>query len=177
MKWHDRIQVILNTLAAKFPSWVADDSGSPSPRYKLNEMFAQQVCFEFGPNYGLKRADNGRPISSENLAMKDGDKLFAWAWENKHDGTVDNMPDAEDITGQVFVKVDPINHLNVPSENPNPEEPGEGEPTEVPASLDIGAILVALDASTSASSILAAQVKHLTGEITKLNKNGVKLRW
>lgn len=111
MKWPGRVQEILNTFAAMHPTWVADDSGpAPTPRYRLNALFAQQVCFEFGPAYGLKRASAGRPVSSENLARREPDgQLLTWAWENQHNGTVDQFPDGEDITGQVFVAVDPVN--------------------------------------------------------------------
>ena len=148
MKWLPRIQEILQTLADEHPTWVADDSGpAPSPRFRLNEKFAQQVCHEFGPSYGLKRADPGRPISSENLARQMGPTLIAWAWENKHDGTVDDFPESEDITGQTFVPVQPVNHLNTPQEHepdPGTPPPSPGTPSTPPAGVDIMPVLVAL---------------------------------
>ena len=123
MIWSARVQDILNALAAQHPTWVSDDTGSaPTRRFQLNEMFVQQVAFEQGPNYGLKRADPGRPISSETLALRSGRRLYAWAWDNKHDGTVEQFPEAEDITGQVFVPVEPVNHLGVSDTTPAPNK-------------------------------------------------------
>ena len=142
MKWPPRVQEILNTLATQHPTWVADDSGpAPTPRFRLNEMFAQQVRFEFGPDYGLKRADPGRPISSENLAYQSdrlGGRLLAWAWEDKHDGTVAQFPEGEDITGQVFVSVEPVDHLGSGQPQPSPEPPA---PSPLPAPIDLTPVL------------------------------------
>lgn len=124
MKWTGRIQEILNTFAAMHPLWINDDSGpAPTPRFRLNERFAQQVCFEFGNSYGLKRADPGRPVSSETLAYQSNGKLFGWSWENQHNGTVDQFPESEDLAGQVFVPVAPVDWFS--GETPKPEPPAK----------------------------------------------------
>lgn len=129
MTWPPRVQMILNTLAALHPTWVADDTGpAPTPRFKFNTLFVEQVRYELGPAYGFKRADPGRPISSESLAMATEFKLLAWAWENQHNGQVEQFPESEDITGQVFVEATPVNHLGgaPPVEPPAPSAPAAG---------------------------------------------------
>jgi hypothetical protein len=160
MKWNPRIQQILDTLASHHPTWVADDSGpAPTPRYKLNEKFAQQVCFEFGAAYGLKRADRGRPISSENLAkLEPNGRLIAWAWEDKHNGEWEQFPEGEDITGQVFVPVPGINHLSaLPEPQPEPEpDPGNGGDGEEP---DVAQALLAI---LENQNLLVAQLETAT---------------
>jgi hypothetical protein len=77
--------------------------------------FAEQVAFEL-PNqgWGMKRADPNRPISKDTIARQVDGRLLIW---DLLTGTgtgsptpVDN-PESQDITGQVFVPVQPTNRL------------------------------------------------------------------
>lgn len=157
MKWPERVQEILDALATQHPDWVADDTG---PRYRLNEMVAQQARYELGPDWGLKRADPGRPISSENIAKREGSRLIAWAWENRHDGTWEHMPEGEDITGQTFVPVEPINHLGVAPE-PQPEPgPTPGPVPQPPPIPNVpGLEQIAAECKRQADEIAAFRVE------------------
>lgn len=113
MIWPVRVQTILNTFAALHPTWVADERGpEPTPRYRLNQLFVEQVRFEFGSAYGFKSNGLTAPISSENLAwISPMDGLVAWAWENTHDGRVEQFPEAHYIPDQTFHPATPIDHL------------------------------------------------------------------
>jgi hypothetical protein len=132
--WPPRVQVILDELARQHPSWVADDTGGPenTPRYRLNKMVAEQVVCDLGPQYGLKRAGPGRPISSEVIAFNNGSVFIGWEWENTHDGRWEQFPQATDLLGQIFVPVACVHHLAdappPPVPTPGPVVPTPGTP-------------------------------------------------
>lgn len=153
MIWPLRVQDILNELARRHPTWVADDTG---PRFNLNRMFAEQVVYELGPKYGLKRADPGRPISSENLAIEDGVRLYAWSWENQHNGEVEQFPEWEDITGQTFVPVDPVNHLGI--DRPPP-----------PPVLDLSGIVAKLSVIETRLNTISARFEELATRLATMD--------
>ena len=94
--WPPRVQEIVDALAGLHPTWVSDDTG---PRLALNTMIAQQTCFELGPQWGMKRADPGRPISSDILAYT-GPPFVGYDWETAHNGTVGRFPPPIDLSGQ-----------------------------------------------------------------------------
>lgn len=72
---------------------------------------AEQICFEFGPTWGHKQADAGRPPSADVFAQQQPDgSLYGWDWQSS--GGVRNPPTFYNITGQVFIPVSPVNHLN-----------------------------------------------------------------
>jgi len=157
MKWDPRIQEILNTFAAQHPEMVADDTG---PRMRLNTMFVEQVVFEFGSTYGMKSAGTGRPLSTETLARQDpGGRLLGWAWENKHNGEVDQFPESEDITGQIFSAVAPVNHLGV---NKPPENRAPGGTTSADGSVE-----KKLDLVLANQEAIAARLTKIESQLSR----------
>src|SRR6185503_19526012 len=163
MKWNPRIQEILNTLAAQHPEMVADDTG---PRMRLNTMFVEQVAFEFGSTYGMKSAGTGRPLSSETLAHQDPQgRLICWSWENKHNGEVEQFPESEDITGQIFSAVTPVNHIYV-QRHDNEEETIPGDKlTSSQSRLE-----QKLDDAVANQSAIAARLVIIEGQLAQLDE-------
>lgn len=130
--WPPRVQAILDELARQHPTWVADDRGAPedTPRYRLNKMVVETVVCDLGPQYGLKRAESGRPISSEVVAFNNGAVFLGWEWENAHNGRWEQFPGAIDLAGQSFVPVACVNHLAASTPPPPPTGPAPPPPTE-----------------------------------------------
>jgi hypothetical protein len=132
-----RVQEILNTFAAMHPSWVANDVGDPSPRFQLNQLLAEQVCFELGASWGMKRAGEGRPVSSDVLARwEQSGALTGWDWEVNHNGSVEQFPPSMDLTGQTFVPVTCQNHFESPAPKPSPTPTPVTELSKVLEKLD-----------------------------------------
>jgi len=126
MKWPSRVQEIVSEIARRNSSLLIPDEES---RRKLTLMFAQQCRFELGSNWGTKRADSGRPLSKDTICTRNP---FI-GWDTQIGGsviTVAEFPDSVDLTGQVFVEVEPINHLEFEEEKPKEEKP------DIPDKLD-----------------------------------------
>lgn len=79
--------------------------------------FAEQVAFELNnPLWGMKRADANRPISKDTIAFYADDDGVIRIWDlltgtGTGSPRLNENPESEDITGQVFVPVTPTNHL------------------------------------------------------------------
>jgi hypothetical protein len=78
-------------------------------------QFAEQVAFEHGQEYGVKRAGPGRPISKDSLARQVSRSVI-WSWDlliGTGTGTpvVAEHPEWHDISDQLFEPVTPVNHL------------------------------------------------------------------
>lgn len=101
--------------------------GSDDQRRMLTMIIAEQVCYEFGPKWGTKRADKGRPPSKDSISYFDGTTLINWDWQNGTTREPMNLGNGADITGQVFMPVTPVNHL-LAEGNPLP-------PIDVPDSV------------------------------------------
>jgi hypothetical protein len=87
--------------------------GDDNQRRALTKIIAEQICFDLGPTWGTKRADSGRPPSKDAIAQKQPDgKLFSWDWQNGATREPIDDPDHVDITGQVFIEVAPVAHLD-----------------------------------------------------------------
>jgi hypothetical protein len=158
--WPPRVQEIVDTLAAQHPEMVADDSG---PRLALNRMIVEQVCYEFGPTWGMKRADGGRPISSDIVANI-GVSFVGFDWETAHNGTVARFPPPIDLTGQVFIPVTCVDHLGA-SPLPEPTPPDDPDGTN-DGSIDvIVSLLGTLEQRIAAIEHGQAQVAATVGEV------------
>src|SRR5947199_2842979 len=84
---------------------------------QLARMVAEQVRFSTGDkNWGVKAAGPNRPQGPSQIAYNTpGGPLVCWRWldgvnAGKENGVLSN-PVFLDITGQLFISVDPINHL------------------------------------------------------------------
>jgi hypothetical protein len=76
-------------------------------------LIAQQIAFEFGLSWGTKRADPGRPLSKDAIALKQFDgTILAWDLFNGTTRVPFDNPSSIDISGQTFVPVQPVNHLS-----------------------------------------------------------------
>jgi hypothetical protein len=123
--------------------------------------FAEQVAFEL-PNqgWGMKRADPNRPISKDTIARQIDGRLLIW---DLLTGTgtgsprpVDN-PESEDITGQVFVQVEPTNRLPHVAA-PSPPAPAAAAPASATVSAASPELLAAVDHLAAIRATLEAMV-------------------
>ena len=109
-KLPDTIKRSIALVAAQYPDLLQGDDAA---RRILAGKIAQQARWACGESWGWKRADSGRPLSKDAIAQMQPDgKLFAW---DMFKGSLPRSPwpdpDAMDITGQIFVPVEPFNWL------------------------------------------------------------------
>ena len=117
---------------ATFPLWsmpAGPEAEDRARRWTIG--LAEQIRYEHGPSYGNKRADPGRPISKDAIAYVPGilpwqpyEKLYAYdmlSGAGTGSPTLVPNPEGQDITGQVFVVAQPVDHLSgVPTPTPEP---------------------------------------------------------
>src|SRR3990167_461830 len=163
MRWSDRTQVIVNTLAGLHPELV---QGDDEARRRLTGLFAEQCRFEFGSAWGRKRYGGGPP-SADVVAYKENSIFVGWDTQLSG-GVIAQFPDSIDLSldpEQKFIEVEPINHLGA-DPVPGPEPPPNG---------DLDTILQAIDdlrdLITSAHST-AQQAVDNTDDIIDLLTNG-----
>lgn len=105
----ERAKAIIQSMGQKFPEL---RKGDDDQRRAFTMKAAQQIRYELGDRYGTKRADMNRPPSKDAIAFRPTDTtLVSW---DVIDGTtreVSTGSKAEEIDGQVFIVVDPVNHL------------------------------------------------------------------
>lgn len=115
-------------------------TGTEDQRRALAKLIAEQVRFEFGSAWGWKRADPGRPPSKDAIAQQQPDgRLWAWDLFLGTTGAPHPTPIWIDITGQVFIPVDPVDHLATGGGSGGGAPPVP--PTPPPSSVDLGPIL------------------------------------
>lgn len=155
--------------------------GDDDQRRALTLMIAQQVNFELGPEWGTKRADPGRPVSKDAIAYRRSDaRLLYFDWQNGATREPNPAGEMGDITGQVFVPVEPVNHLRV-GESPGSPSPTPGT-TPTPAlpatepELDLAGLLDGIDRLVHGLAETTAAIVDLNTRIDKLQKDGVRLR-
>lgn len=92
--------------------------------------FVRQVKFSYpDANFGCKKADDSRPISKDSIAqihfggIISGWDLLSGAGTGKPTLALD--PDSQDITGQVFVPVTPLDTIGGGNEEPSPKPDAE----------------------------------------------------
>jgi hypothetical protein len=87
---------------------------------------AEQVRFETrDARWGVKNAGGGRPQSKDSLTFN-ADRLWNYdllSGVGTGHPTLVPTPAAEDITGQVFIAVDPVDHLGDAPAPPDPPPP------------------------------------------------------
>lgn len=154
MQLPDSVKAIRARYVAQYPV----PQGEPGEAFEERARqwsirFAEQVAFEQGPLWGMKRADPNRPISKDTITFYADETLRIW---DLLTGTgtgkprlVDN-PESEDITGQVFVAVTPTNHLGV-------AQPPVVQPPALPPS-DLGPVMDHL-------AMIASKLDTLQGHV------------
>lgn len=161
------VKAIRARYVAKFPI----PQGPPGPEIEEQVRqwsigLAEQVAFERpGEGWGTKRADPNRPISKDGLARQDdedrGGRLWIWDMVTGAGtglGRLVENPEAEDITGQVFVPVTPRNRLEAV---PVPEKP---KPELPPA--DLGPVVSQLSAILSKIDMLHGHVEAIETSVS-----------
>lgn len=150
------VKAVRNRYVAKFPI----PQGPPGPEIEEQVRqwsigLAEQVAYEIpGQGWGTKRADPNRPISKDGLARQDdedrGGRLWIWDMVTGAGtglGRLVENPEAEDITGQVFVPVTPRNRLeSTPPVTPIPPSLPPLPPADLgPVVSQLSAILSKID--------------------------------
>lgn len=127
MRFPDRAFGICMALFHRFPDLARGDDDQ---RRALTRKIAEQTCFELGNHWGTKRADPTRPPSKDAIAYLDGTTLYSFDWQNGATREPNPPGEMENITGQVFIPVDPINHLSVVQPDPGVILPSPGTPED-----------------------------------------------
>lgn len=86
-------------------------SGDDDQRRSLTKLMAEQIRFELGPEWGTKSAGVGRPQSKDSIARLTNGRLFGCDWQNGGSREPFGTIGCPEIPGQIFIPVDPINHL------------------------------------------------------------------
>lgn len=140
MKLPDNVKAARDRFIGKFPlPQGTNDDGIRAYTIKL----AEYVRFVAGPAWGNKRADPGRPIGKDSIALNGIRTLLAWdlyLGAGTGSPALIGDPDSMDITGQVFVPAAAVDHVGGDATTPgNPGTP----PTQVPG-VDLAVVLTAL---------------------------------
>ena len=140
MQLPDRVKEIITILANQFPDL---RRGDDDQRRALTLKFAQQIRLELGESWGTKRAAEGRPPSKDAVARMFDGKLFSADVINGSTREP-QFPNMEELPGQIFIPVDPVNHIVDPV---NPiEDPVDPVDVEVPLPDRVKEIITSLAA-------------------------------
>ena len=138
MSLPEAIKQLLFQFDARFPV----PTGTPGDEHEENVRqwtlrFCQQVAYSF-PNqgYGSKRSAPGYPLSKDSLAKRSAEYgLESWdllLGVGTGNPQLSHDPQYHHIPGQVFVPVEPVNHLSVsqpaPVPAPDTHVPDSGTP-------------------------------------------------
>jgi hypothetical protein len=156
MQLPDSVKAIRARYVAQYPVPTGDPGEAFEERARQWSIrFAEQVAFEQGPLWGMKRADNGRPISKDTITLYGDDALTIWdlltGTGTGNPRLVDD-PHGEEIRGQVFVKVTPVNHLGAAPPQPT---------TPQPPLADLVAVVAAMSNLTSDIDTLRRRVEDI----------------
>lgn len=116
-------QAMIRVFASKFPLPVTEDGCRD-----WTHLLAEQFQYSWGAGWGHKRADHGRPLSSDVIAYQEAAVFVGFDViinAGLPTATVVTDGDAIDLTGQVFERVSPVNHLGTatPPAPPAPDPP------------------------------------------------------
>ena len=164
------VRAVRDAFVAKVPV----PSGGPNPADSAFEdrcrawtrSLAQQIVFSTNDrSWGCKNAGGGRPQSKDALAHQVGGNLFGFDLlfgVGTGSPSLVPSPSGEDITGQVFMPVDPVDHLGG---GPAPG-PASG-PAVAPPTDALAARVAALEAALKAAdSKLQDAVRSATEAVT-----------
>jgi hypothetical protein len=159
-------QALVERFAARFPLPAYDPATPPEQlEQRCREWtgrLAQQVRFVYGPLWGHKRADPGRPLSADTIAYQNGPTFLGWDLiisVGTPEQRLNVQAESIDLTGQVFVAVEPIDYLGT---TPPPEPP-----TPDPACRFVATDLTSV---RNAIAALTARVGALEGAVQAIPK-------
>jgi hypothetical protein len=141
------LELIKQVYAANMSLATTDDG-----QRQLAKMVAEQVVFSTGDtNWGVKSAAPGRPQGPSQIAYNStSGQLLCWRWldgpnAGKPNGVLDS-PIFLDITGQNFIPVGPVNHLQAPTPDAPipPPQPNSDSKSITDQLITIGADIVNL---------------------------------
>lgn len=99
--------------------------GNDDQRRQLTRMIAEQICFEFGSDWGTKSSSPTNPQSKDSISFRLNSQTFDnWDWQN---GTtrkpqVHVGQSGTTLTGQHFIVVTPTNHLGTSNGGTEPPD-------------------------------------------------------
>lgn len=177
MTWPIRVQEIVDALATgPDAAYTAEDE----KRRAITRKIAEQCRFEFGTNWGTKRAAAGRPPSTDVICTFN--PFVGWDWSVP--SGIAQFPESIDLMGQVFVPVEAINHLSGYGTSPEESSPPS------PEILLLDDLYASLKSLFEIVSDLTAQLKRneiefqLTREVIKMiaaqqnpDYTGTVIRW
>jgi hypothetical protein len=131
-----RGQEIIDALYAQN---VALATGDLDQQRLLTRLIAEQISFELGPRWGIKAASPTRPPGPSELAFN-APPLYIYRWSDG-DGHVTGLPGSplhppllmplDQSRGQVFIPVDPVDHLRVSDTRPPPRSDPPAPPVDL----------------------------------------------
>ena len=135
------------------------------------KLVAEQAAFELGPAFGLKSAGPGRPQGPSQIAYTGDPQFGGWrlvdgdgSQSGTKGGIVPNPP-WQVWPDQVFIRVDPIDHLKVSTTTPSPRPaPVPAPPTDIDHLMAIVARLNALETRVAMLSDHVVSVDRLADE-------------
>jgi len=149
---------IATALLAQQPNALPGDDDSSRVFIK---RVAEQMAYELGPAFGLKSAGPGRPQGPSQIAYT-GDAQFG-GWRVIDGGTrILENPPWQAFPGQLFLPVDPVDHLRVRDQQPPPRS----DPPPTP--VDLSPILARLDTLEKLVATLTDQWPALHGDVELL---------
>jgi hypothetical protein len=116
-------QTLLRQLAAKESALIRSQNDDDRRAWAL--MAAEQLAFSVSPQWGTKRSAPGYPQSKDAVARHVDGRLCSWDIVDGSSREV-RFGLVEDITGQVFIPVQPKNHVASPTP-PAPQPPAESD--------------------------------------------------
>jgi hypothetical protein len=109
-----------NIVVALYQQNINLANGDDDQRRRLTSKIAETVRFTLGPSWGWKSAGSGRPPSKDAIAVMQGASLLGFDLFNGGTREPNDHPESEDITGQQFIAVPPVNHLADTAPGPTP---------------------------------------------------------
>lgn len=120
--------------------------GTDEQRRKLTRMIAEQLAFEFGPDWGTKASSPSNPQSKDSISFRLNSQSFDnWDWQNgdTREPQVRVGQPGQTITGQFFIQVNPTNHIGtIPNPPPIPDPPPSDDVMRVLAEIKANQTLI-----------------------------------
>ena len=173
----DQLPANVRAVRDAFVARVPVPAGGPNPADSAFEdrcrawtrSLAEQIVFSTNDrSWGCKNAGGGRPQSKDAIAHQVGGKLFGFdllfGVGTGSPSLVPN-PSGEDITGQVFMPVDPVDHIGGGS------APGT---TVAPPPDDLAARVAALEAAVKAADSQIDDARRTAAEALAAAQDAVR---